>query len=57
MNPIGLLDSCESCLVLAARDIFVRDALERGAAVVPPRSCNYKDISVLLATWAPQENS
>jgi hypothetical protein len=31
-------------------DIFVRDAVERGAAFVLPRSCNYKSISVLLAT-------
>ena len=38
-------------------DIFVRDAVEHGAAFVLPRSCNYKSISVLLATWAPQDNS
>jgi hypothetical protein len=38
-------------------DIFVRDAVEHGAAFVLPRSCNYKSISVLLASWAPQDNS
>jgi hypothetical protein len=31
---------------------FRRDAIERGAAVVALRSCNYKSIPVVLATRA-----